>query len=234
MFELVERKQMMIMGHRGAAALEPENTLRSIGRAIEIGVDAVEIDVHLSKDKKVVVIHDETLDRTTNGTGDVHSHTLEELKALSAGKGERIPTLQEVIDFIDRRIRLVIELKAEGTEMEVVEVIRRNNLSYNDVYVISFWHRLVKTVKEMDSSIRTGILLVGCPVDVSIATHASADAMVMRYSFVDRHLVKIAHEAGLKIFIWNIDESHLLAPYVDMGVDGIGSNDPRILVEYFG
>ena len=233
MFELVERKQMMIMGHRGAAAMEPENTLRSIGRAIEIGVDAVEIDVHLSKDKKVVVIHDATLDRTTNGTGDVRSHTLEEMKVLNAGKGERIPTLQEVIDFIDSRIRLVIELKAAGTEMEVVEVIRRNNLADNDIYVISFWHRLVKTVKEMDSSIRTGILLVGCPVDVSIATHASADALVMRYSFVDRRLVKMAHEAGLKVFIWNIDESHLLAPYVDMGVDGIGSNDPRILVEYF-
>ncbi len=127
---------------------------------------------------------------------------------------------------------LVIELKEAGTEKGVFELIKRNNIEDN-VYVISFWHRLVKTVKEMDSRIKTGILLVGCPVDTSIATHASADALVMKYTFVDRELVEIAHKEGLKVFIWNIDELHLVKPYADMGVDGIGSNDPRVLVEYF-
>ena len=107
-----------------------------------------------------------------------------------------------------------------------------NNLDDN-VYVISFWHGLVKTVKGMDSRIKTGILLVGCPVDACIATHASADALVMKYNFVNRHLVKMAHNEGLKVFVWNIDDRHLLKPYVDMGVDGIGTNDPRVLVEYF-
>lgn len=223
---------MIIMGHRGAAALEPENTLRSISRAIEIGVDAVEIDVHMSKDEEIVVIHDSTVDRTTNGTGPVGSYTLEELKKLDAGKGEAIPTLEEVIDLIDDRIKLVIELKEEGTEQGVVELIKRYNLE-ETVYVISFWHRLVKTIKEMESLIKTGVLLVGCPVDTSIATDASADALVMRYSFVDRAFVEIAHGKGLKVFIWNIDDQRLLPPFADMGVDGIGTNDPRVLVEYF-
>jgi len=223
---------MIIIGHRGAAALEPENTLLSIKRAIEIGVDAVEIDVHLSKDKELVVIHDATVDRTTNGKGPVSSYTVQEIKRLDAGKGEAIPTLQEVIDLIDKRVTLIIELKEEGTEGPVVDLIARNNL-FDKACVISFWHRLVKTVKEMDGRIKTGVLLVGSPVDTCIATRASADALVMKYTFVDRELVEMAHEKGLKVFIWNIDDRDLLKPYVGMGVDAIGTNDPRILVEYF-
>ncbi|MDY6839386.1 MAG: glycerophosphodiester phosphodiesterase family protein [Thermodesulfobacteriota bacterium] len=226
------KSEMIIMGHRGAAALEPENTLLSITRAMETGVDAVEIDVHLTKDREVVVIHDSTVDRTTNGSGLVCSYTLTELKKLDAGKGESIPTLQEVVDHIDKRVKLVIELKEEGAEGQVVGLINENNLVHN-VYVISFWHRLVQRVKEMGQSIKTGVLLVGCPVDTSVATQASADAFVMRYTFVDKPFVEMAHREGLKVFIWNIDDPTLVKPYADIGVDGIGSNDPRILVEYF-
>ncbi len=223
---------MIIMGHRGAAALEPENTLLSIGRAIEIGVNAVEIDVHLSKDKEIVVIHDSTVDRTTDGSGPVCNFTLDELKKLDAGKGQRIPTLEEVIDFIDNKVDLVIELKQEDTVESVFNLIKRNNIQ-DDVYVISFWHRLAKTIKEMDSRIKTGMLLVGCPVDTCIATQTSADALVMNYSFIDMKFVQTAHKENLKVFVWNIDKRNLIKPYVDMGVDGIGTNDPRVLCEYF-
>ena len=223
---------MMIMGHRGAAALEPENTLLSIKKAIEIGVDAVEIDVHLSKDKEIVIMHDSTLDRTTNGTGPVSNHTLSELKKYDAGKGESIPTLQDVMDLTDGKIKLVIELKEKGAERFVVEQIRRNGLEDN-VYVISFWHRLVKNVKEMDGNIKTGVLLVGCPVDTSIADRILADALVMKYTFVDAEFVELSHKKNLKIFIWNIDDPDLIKPFVDIGIDGIGSNNPGILVDYF-
>lgn len=223
---------MMIMGHRGAAALEPENTLRSIERAMEIGVDAVEIDVRLSRDRKLVVIHDSTVDRTTNGKGPVGNYALDDLKKLDAGKGQTIPTLQEVMDLTGNKVRLVIELKEEGTEKTVVQLVKRNKLE-DSVYVISFWHELVKTIKGIDSCIKTGVLLVGCPVDTCVATQASAEALVMKYNFVNGYFVEIAHKEGLKVFVWNIDDRHLLKPYVDMGVDGIGSNDPRVLVEYF-
>jgi glycerophosphoryl diester phosphodiesterase len=223
---------MIIMGHRGAAALEPENTLLSIATAMEIGVDAVEIDVHLSKDKQIVVIHDATVDRTTNGTGAVSSYTLEEMKMLDAGKGQTIPTLQEVMDLIHRKVRLVIELKDEGTEGPVVELIQKNGL-VESAYVISFWHRLVRTVKDIEGRIKTGVLFVGCPVDASIAAQVSADALVMKYTFVDKRFVDMAHEEGLTVFIWNIDDPHLVKPHADMGVDGIGSNDPRVLIDFF-
>jgi glycerophosphoryl diester phosphodiesterase len=223
---------MMIMGHRGAAALEPENTLRSIERAVEIGVDAVEVDVRLSKDRELVVIHDSTVDRTTNGSGPVSGYSLDGLRKLDAGGGQTIPTLQEVMELVGHKVKLVIELKEEETERMVVELIKRNNVEDN-VYVISFWHELVKTVKVLESCIKTGVLLVGCPVDTCVASQASADALVMKYNFVNRHFVEMVHKDGLKVFVWNIDDRHLLKPYVDMGVDGIGSNDPRVLVEYF-
>jgi glycerophosphoryl diester phosphodiesterase len=223
---------MMIMGHRGAAALESENTLRSIERAVEIGVDAVEVDVRLSKDRELVVIHDSTVDRTTNGSGPVSGYSLDGLKKLDAGGGQTIPTLQEVMELVGHKVKLVIELKEEETEKMVVELIKRNNVEDN-VYVISFWHELVKTVKVIESCIKTGVLLVGCPVDTCVASQAFADALVMKYNFVNRHFVEMVHKDGLQVFVWNIDEPHLLKPYVDMGVDGIGSNDPRVLVEYF-
>jgi glycerophosphoryl diester phosphodiesterase len=223
---------MMLMGHRGAAALEPENTLRAIHRAMEEGVQAVEIDVRLTRDQEVVVIHDATVDRTTNGKGPVSSYTLEEIKRLDAGRGEQVPTLQEVIDLVRDRINLVVELKAMGTEWKVADLIRRNEL-YGRSYVISFWHRLVKMIREVDSRIKTGVLLVGCPVDASMAIRAGAEVMVMHYGFVDGEFVEEAHRQGFKVFVWNIDDPDLIKPYVDMRVDAIGSNDPGLLVDYF-
>jgi glycerophosphoryl diester phosphodiesterase len=222
----------MIMGHRGAAALEPENTLRSVSRAIEIGADAVEIDVRLTRDGELAVIHDATVDRTTDGSGPVRAFSLGELKALDAGKGERVPTLQEVLDLVGNRVTIVVELKEEGTEKKVVELLRKNRLEEN-AYVISFWHSAVLAAKKMYSRIRTGVLLVGCPVDAGVATRAQADAVVMRYSFVNQDFVLTAHQEGLKVFVWNIDDRSLLRPFVEMRVDGIASNDPRVLVDYF-
>ena len=102
---------MILTGHRGAAALEPENTLLSMQKAIDLGVDQIELDVHLTRDQHLVVIHDTTVDRTTDGQGAVADFTLEEIKRLDAGKGERIPTLQEVIDLVRGKVVLQIELK---------------------------------------------------------------------------------------------------------------------------
>jgi glycerophosphoryl diester phosphodiesterase len=178
------------------------------------------------------VIHDPTVDRTTNGSGLVSSYTLQEIKKLDAGKGEAIPTLQEVIDLIDNRAILIIELKEKETEKSVANLIVKNNL-FNNAYVISFYHRLVKIIKDLDSRIKTGVLFVGCPVDTCIANHACADALVMKYDFVDKEFVEIVHEKSLKIFIWNIDDRELLKPYIDMEVDAIGTNDPRIFAQYF-
>src|SRR4051794_29972802 len=108
------RDAFLIIGHRGAAGLEPENTLRSFARAIEIGVDAIELDVYCVDDR-LVVIHDDTLERTTNGRGEVMKSTFAALRQLDAGRGERIPTLEEVFAAVPERLTVNVELKGSGT-----------------------------------------------------------------------------------------------------------------------
>src|SRR6188508_2922898 len=101
--------RIIAVGHRGAAALEPENTLRSFRCAIDLGCDMAECDVHLTRDNQLAVIHDETVDRTTNGTGPVSSFTMADLQQLDAGKGERIPTLDEVLETVKGHLKLLVE-----------------------------------------------------------------------------------------------------------------------------
>ena len=232
MFFVSGETGMLIIGHRGTAALEPENTLLSVSRALEIGVDAVEIDVRMTRDNHLVVIHDDTVDRTTDGTGRVKALDLGQIQRLNAGKGTKIPTLDEVFGFVGNRITVFVELKEAGTEDAVVELIRKHDV-FDTTVVISFWHRLVVSAKQSDDRIKTGVLMVGCPVDTSVASAAQADVLMMKYTFVDKDFVDIAHRDGMKLFVWNVDQLGLAESYARMGVDGIGSNDPRALVNRF-
>jgi glycerophosphoryl diester phosphodiesterase len=117
---------MLRIGHRGARAHEPENTLRSFKKALEIGVNAVELDVRKTKDNQVVVIHDSDVKKTTNGKGLVNELTLKEIKEFSTVKGEKIPTLKEVLDFLDKKAKILIELKETGVEEKVLSLVREN------------------------------------------------------------------------------------------------------------
>jgi len=219
-----------VVGHRGCS-YEPENTIRAIKKAIDIGVDIVEIDVHLSKDNELVVIHDERLDRTTNGKGFVKDCTLEELRQFDAGKGEKIPTLQEVIDTCRGKVQLLIELKALGSEEKVLNKLKENRFR-DEVHIISFWHQMIKQVRELDRDIKTGILFVGHPVNSSqLAKDARADVLVLNYKFISKELVRDAHRDNLKVFVWNVDTEYETKEMLDLGVDGIASNKPDIVLK---
>ncbi len=223
---------MHIMGHRGAAAYEPENTLRSIRTALAMGVAAVEVDVQLTKDGELAVIHDDTVDRTTNGTGAVRDFTLEELRGLDAGQGEPIPSLAEVVTEVAGKAHLVVEVKHPEAAPAVLKFFQARDI-FSQVQVISFWHPVVRALKEKEPRLRTGVLLVGCPADpVALARAALAEALVLHYAYVTQDLVSAAHAAGLLVFIWNIDDVQTLRPYLDMNLDGIGSNRPDVLVNY--
>jgi len=221
-----------IMGHRGASAYEPENTLRAIRRALDLGVTAVEVDVQLTRDGELAVIHDSTVDRTTNGTGFVRDFTLAALKRLDAGRGEAVPSLAEVVEEVAGRAYLAVELKHPEAAPAVLRFLQDRGI-FAQAQVISFWHPVVKALKEAESRLHTGVLLVGCPADpVGLARAALADALVLHYAYVTPELVAAAHAAGLLVFIWNIDDVETLKPYLAMHVDGIGSNRPDVLVEY--
>jgi len=223
---------MQIMGHRGAAAYEPENTLRSIRRALAMGVAAVEIDVQLTKDGELAVIHDETVDRTTNGRGAVRGFTLAELKGLDAGEGEAIPSLAEVVAEVAGKAHLIIELKHPEAAPALLEFFQARDI-YRQAHIISFWHPVLRAMREKEPRLRTGVLLVGCPADpAGLARAAGAEALVLHYGYVTPDLVDAAHAAGLLVYIWNIDDTATLKPYLAMNLDGIGSNRPDVLVEY--
>jgi len=143
---------MLKIGHRGAKAYEPENTLRSFTKAIELGVDAVELDARRTREGEVVVIHDAKVDKTTNGKGAVSDLTLNEIKQLVTDKGERIPTLDEALDFLDKKVKIVIELKETGLEEKVLGLIHGKGLEKN-VIIVSFQEEALRKVRELDNEL---------------------------------------------------------------------------------
>jgi len=232
-----------VVGHRGAMGHCPENTLVSFERGLELGADWIELDVHLSRDGALAVIHDETVDRTTNGHGAVRDHTLAELKALDAGSwfgpeyaGQRIPTLDEVLAWARQRNTIVdIEIKNgpvyyAGIETAVVEAVQRYDMT-EQVIVISFDHAAVQQVKALEPGIATGVLYAGRPVDggLSMASQAQADAVLPHWAYVAAGDVAAAHAAGLSVAPWASSDPAVLRHMIAAGVDAIGTNHPDVL-----
>jgi glycerophosphoryl diester phosphodiesterase len=221
-----------IVGHRGAPEEEPENTLCSFQCALNLGVAAVELDVQLTRDGRLAVIHDETLDRTTNGHGLVSNFTLAELQKLDAGKGEPIPALEEVLALARGRAHLLVEMKQPEAAGALLEFFRQQR-AFDAAQVISFWHPAVKTLKEAEPRLKTGALLVGCPADpVGVAQAARSETLVLNYRYVNQELVDAAHRQGIKVTVWNIDDPKILPSYLALNLDAIGTNRPREIIHY--
>ncbi|MFZ5450297.1 MAG: glycerophosphodiester phosphodiesterase [Thermodesulfobacteriota bacterium] len=221
-----------IIGHRGAAAAEPENTLRAFKHALDAGAAAVELDVQLTKDGRLAVIHDATVDRTTNGRGRIKDLTLAELQKLDAGQGERIPALEEVVDLVKGRGQILVELKQPESAPTFLALCRER-LLFDDLRAISFWHPVIKELKEQEPRLRTGALMVGCPADPGgLARAAATDTLVLNYRYVNRELADAAHRQGLKVSVWNIDAPGELAPYLAMKVEAICTNRPQEIIRY--
>jgi len=219
---------LLKVGHRGAAAYEPENTLRSFGRAIELGVDAVELDVRQTRDGEIVVIHNAEVDKTTDGSGLVGELTLEEIKRFVTEKGERVPTFGEALDFIDRKVKVLVELKEPGIEDKVLGLIRERGLLDN-VVLISFHEDALRRVRELDSTVETGLIYVRHRDPVGAALELKARYLLPLYRFTHSANVRKAHENGLKVIVWTINKKEEVAKYIEKGVDGIASDRPDIL-----
>ncbi|MDI9624673.1 MAG: glycerophosphodiester phosphodiesterase family protein [Methanothermobacter sp.] len=210
------------IAHRGASYFEPENTLRAVRRAVEMGADRIEVDVRLSQDNELIVIHDPTVDRTTNGTGRVDNMTFQELRSLNAGKGEHIPTLQEIIESV-RDVKLVIEMKIPGIEEMVLKTIHKNRLE--NVLITSFYHRSLQKVKILNDNIKTGVIFSCQPLRPEIlALDADSDAIFPKGKFVDPEMIKRVHEHDILIYPWTIDNPKKAEKLIRMGVDGIVTN----------
>ncbi|MBN1455796.1 MAG: glycerophosphodiester phosphodiesterase [Methanomicrobia archaeon] len=218
---------MRIIAHRGARIEEPENTLRAIRRAAECGADLVEIDLRQSKDHELVVIHDATLERTTNGAGLVAAHTLQQLQGLDAGKGEHMPRLAEVLSLVARlRIGLVIELKEPGIEEAVAHDVVSGVMAQS-VIIASFFHPALLTVRTYAPLVKTGIILSALPVyPVQVALDARADIIFQRYPRLTRDYVEAAAKQGIEIYAWVINTREDFERAAALGVTGIATDNP--------
>ncbi len=233
----------LVAAHRGASGERPENTLAAFERALELNADFIELDVHLSSDGVPVVIHDHDLETTTNGSGPVRARTMAELKLLDAGSwsdppwpGQRIPTLAEVLSSFGGQTRFLIEIKAgpfdcAGIEARVEREISKADL-VDSAVIISFDHWVLHRLRIRNPSIATGALY-GCrPADpVGLARAAGADLLMPHWTFLNGEDVRMAHDAGLSIFPWTVDEPNRIRELVGLGVDGIVSNWPDRVIE---
>ncbi|MEM1550367.1 MAG: glycerophosphodiester phosphodiesterase family protein [Candidatus Bathyarchaeia archaeon] len=216
------------IGHRGAKAYEPENTILSFKRALELGVNAIELDVRRTRDGEIVVIHDAEVDRTTNGKGLVSELTLMEIKKLSTEKGEKIPTLEETLDFLDKKVRILIEIKETGIEGKVLDIIRRKLLEDN-VIIVSFYEESLKRTRELSDTVKTGLIYVRHKDPIKAALSLKAQYLLPMYKFVHSSFVRKSHENGLKVIVWTINTPEEAHKYARIGVDGIASDKPDIL-----
>jgi glycerophosphoryl diester phosphodiesterase len=229
------------VAHRGASALAPENTMAGFEKAVELGADVIELDLHMSQDGELVVIHDDTLDRTTDGSGPVHQRSLGELMRLDAGRwfgegfaGQRIPRLDEVLDRFAGKVTLALEIKAgstffPGIEEKVISALRQR-ASIGDAAVASFDHYALRRLKEIEPTIRTAALLVGRPVSLSaLAGPAKADGLALEASFVTKTEVEACRAAGLQIVVWVVNEPAQMRHFINLGVDGIITDRPDLL-----
>ncbi len=242
--EAANSGKVLVIGHRGAMGHAPENTMASFKKGLELGSDLIELDIHLSKDKELVVIHDADVSRTTNGHGHISDFTIKEIKKLDAGasfaprfKGESIPTLQEVLNWAKEKIPLAIEIKgdpipAAGIEEKLVNLLRESGMT-EKVMVISFYHPALRRVKELAPAIATGILFTGRFSDsVSAARASMADSIRPSWYYWSPDLVEEVHKAGLTASTWTVNDEEVMERTVRMGLDSIGTNYPDKLRRY--
>jgi glycerophosphoryl diester phosphodiesterase len=227
------------IAHRGASAYEPENTLRAFARAIEMGATMLELDVHLSRDGALVVIHDPELSRTTNGRGLVSDLPSAEIRRLEAGLGEHVPTLEEVIEQARGRVQLYIEMKGQQTPAAVVDCLRRT--AFMDQAIAgSFFPWLPQKVKFLEPAIRTSVLIAARDrqanfIDWALAVQADyvhpcwERASPAPHQLLTPDLVSAIHGRGLGIVLWHEERPEELRELVKLDVQGICTNTPDVL-----
>ncbi|MGA1821817.1 MAG: glycerophosphodiester phosphodiesterase [Thermoplasmatota archaeon] len=222
---------VMRIGHRGAAGYEPENTLRSFERAVEMDVDMIELDVQICATGEIVVIHDRSVDRVTEGEGRVKDLSLQEIRDLDAGKGERIPLLSEVLDLVSGRAGLNIELKSKGTPEPVNDLLHRNigrkGWRKEQFLVSSFHPGVLLDFSRICGGIRTAVLIENMPYGAE-----EFGSMIGSYSVNPNHrylredFVGSTHDLGMKVIPWTVDDPDDIRRMIDLGADGIISNYP--------
>ncbi|MBT4539972.1 glycerophosphodiester phosphodiesterase [Candidatus Woesearchaeota archaeon] len=232
---------MLKIGHRGACGHEPENTLKSVRKAIDLGVDQIEIDVHVCKTGEVVVIHDETVDRTTNGSGRVSEMTFEELRALNIGDDAKIPTLEEVLFLVHNQAEVNIEIKTIDAIEKVLDILRIHKIkkvliSSTDAHVLMAVKKIKKALifYSTQNDFKDRIILTSCylfmPITKKIVLNllekTRTNVVNVYHSLATRGFIECMHQRGIKVNVWTVNDEKEIQKYKLRGVDGIISDYP--------
>lgn len=234
----------LVIAHRGGKKWAPENTMAAFAKSLKAGADGVELDIHRCKSGELVVIHDETLDRTTDGKGFIKDKTWDELKNLSAGKwygdefaDEKLPLLDDVLKLADGKMIINIEIKNApidypGIEDDLADLL--TTYKYPDkILISSFDHELIRRVHQKMPHIKAAFLDAGIVADVGdYAKLIGAEAWNAGYSELRADAVERAHKAGLAVNVWTVDGKKKWDDMLEMKVDGIVTDDPAGLIEY--
>lgn len=225
-------KKIRNIGHRGAKGHEPENTLPSFQKALDYNVDGIELDVHVCKTGELIVIHDFTVDRTTNGSGAVSELSLSEIKALRINDEIEVPTLEEVLDLIGRKCFLNIELKGRHTAKPVSHLIEKYILEgdypYDDFIVSSFQREELEMMFAINPNIHLGILTQASVTQaLEWASTFSAKAIHPHFSLLTEENVKKAQDEGFKVYTWTINETEDIERIKTYNVNGIITDFPE-------
>jgi glycerophosphoryl diester phosphodiesterase len=234
-----------IIAHRGAAGHAPENTLAAFERAVELGTGFIETDLHLTRDGQFVAIHDSTLDRTTNGKGTVHEFTLAEIRKVDAGlwydrsfMGEKVPTLEDVLEFGRKHdVVFYLEVKYEaawGMHHALVAALQKTQSAARTI-VISFDPKTIGAIRSLDPSLMVGILVEDPKIDaVKAALDVGARQVCPKWTLITKELVARAHDAGLQVVTWTVNQVEEMQLMIAAGCDGIMTDLPdrlRALLE---
>jgi glycerophosphoryl diester phosphodiesterase len=225
---------VLIIAHRGFSGKYPENTMLAFKKAIEIGAGGIELDVHETSDGQLVVMHDGDVKRTTNGHGFISKMSWEEIQKLDAGKGEHPPLLEDVIVLCkEHGTFLNIEIKARGVQGKVANLVKKHG--YVDrVLVSSFMHDLLSGVKKVEPGIKTAALIPDLAPKILMGVAAkltSIDAINPAHKGCTVSFMEAAKKKGLSVYAWTVDDVNAARKLASMGVAGIITNRPDLMIE---
>ena len=225
-------KKILNIGHRGAKGHEPENTLLSFQKALDLKADGIELDVHVCKTGELIVIHDFTVDRTTNGSGAISELSLPEIKSLKINNEIEVPTLEEVLDLVDKKCLINIELKGRHTAKPVSHLIEKyileKDYSYDDFIVSSFQREELEMMFSINPKINLGVLSQASVTQaLQWANAFSAKAIHPHFSLLTQHNVQKAQEQGFKVYTWTINETEDIERIKSYNVNGIITDFPE-------
>lgn len=232
---------MLVIAHRGASATEPENTLRAFSRAIKLGADMIELDLHATRDGQVVVIHDDDLSCTTNLRGRVSQLSLDDVRRADAGRGERVPTLQETLELARGRVQLYLEIKDPNAAEETLRQVRNFGMQ-RDVLLASFDLKLMRLLGREVFDVELGIILGTLSLSPFVRWREAApwlalrafnyQTLCLRAELCFPYLARRVKREGKKLYVWTANSERAYARLLACGVDGICTDYPERLISF--